>query len=281
MGFGITNELPALGRVGMVAARPAATAASALPPGTYDRNVPQTDQTNHAARRLLITAGPTHEPIDAVRYIGNRSSGRLGVQLADRAAARGWSVTLLLGPTSLSPNHSDVRTVRFRTTAELQDALAEEFERCDVLVMTAAVADYRPKTRELGGKIKRASQGLSLELEATPDLLAAVSKARLPGQFVVGFALEPRDRMIESARDKLQRKSLDLIVANPLETMDAPTIEAALLAPDEPAPTRLAAMSKAVFADALLDEIERRLGSGNLRSPAMNTPNATSGTRRK
>src|SRR5262245_55498974 len=93
-------------------------------------------------RRLLITAGPTHEPIDAVRFLGNRSSGRLGVALADEAAGRGWTVTLLLGPVSRTPSDSRVRVVRFRTCTDLEGLLAEAAAGCDVLIMAAAVADY-------------------------------------------------------------------------------------------------------------------------------------------
>lgn len=179
----------------------------------------------------MITAGPTQEPIDAVRFIGNRSSGRLGIALADHAASLGWNVRLLLGPTGLSTSDSRVEVVRFRTTADLERALSDHVPWCDVLVMAAAVADYRPKVtpEALLGKQRRSAAGLTIELEATPDLLAACAKGRVPGQTFVGFALEPREQLMESARSKLQRKSLDMIVANPLETMDGPTIEATVL----------------------------------------------------
>lgn len=181
--------------------------------------------------KLVITAGPTHEPIDAVRYIGNRSSGRLGVALADHAASLGWVVRLLLGPTCLSPSDSRVEVVRFRTTAELESALSSHAPWCDVLVMAAAVADYRPCIAPdmLRGKHRRVAGGMTIELEATPDLLAACAEVRKPGQTFVGFALEQRDQLLASARSKLQRKSLDMIVANPLETMDGLAIEAIVL----------------------------------------------------
>jgi phosphopantothenoylcysteine decarboxylase/phosphopantothenate--cysteine ligase len=182
-------------------------------------------------QRLLLTAGPTHEPIDAVRYIGNRSSGRLGVSLADSAADRGWSVTLLLGPTALTPSDSRVRVLRFRTTTDLDTLLQQELPEHDVLVMAAAVADYRPRIAagDLDRKHRRTDAGMTIQLEPTPDLLAGCSKIRRPDQLLVGFALEPRDELLASARAKLTRKGLDLIVANPLETMDAPTIEAVVL----------------------------------------------------
>ena len=212
--------------------------------------------------RLLITAGPTHEPIDAVRYIANRSSGRLGIALADAAAERGWAVTLLLGPTPLSPAHPRVRVVRFRSTADLESELRTHFGGCDVLVMAAAVADYRPRICEadLERKHRRRGEGMVLELAATPDLLAGVAARRRPDQTVVGFALEPRDEMLDSARRKLERKKVDLVVANPLETMDSPEIEAVVIgAPGtgmesgRPTPGRIA---KADFAPWLLGVVE-------------------------
>lgn len=193
--------------------------------------MPDATHAGSSPGRLIITAGPTQEPIDAVRFIGNRSSGRLGVTLADHAASLGWNVRLLLGPTCLSTSDSRVDVVRFRTTSDLERLLAEHVQWCDVLVMAAAVADYRPRVTPemLQGKHRRTSEGMRIELEPTPDLLAACSKSRKPGQTFVGFALEPRDQLMASARSKLERKSLDMIVANPLETMDGPTIDATVL----------------------------------------------------
>jgi phosphopantothenoylcysteine decarboxylase/phosphopantothenate--cysteine ligase len=211
--------------------------------------------------RLLITSGPTQEPIDAVRFIGNRSSGRLGAALADAAAGRGWDVTILAGSDSKRPTDPAVRIVPFRTTADLGARLAEEVPACDVLVMAAAVADYRPRAAEqdLATKRRRTGENLILELEPTPDLLAACARIRRPEQVFVGFALEPRAEMLASAAAKLERKKLDLIVANPLETMDAPTIEATLMgAPGTPfAQPRSPStpVPKAEFADLLLDAV--------------------------
>lgn len=210
---------------------------------------------------LLITAGPTHEPIDAVRFIGNRSSGRLGQALATAAAGRGWQVTLLLGPTPHTPTDTCVRLVRFRTCADLQALLRIEAPKADVLVMAAAVADYRPKVDSgvLSSKLRRRAGGLTLDLEATPDLLAEVAASRRPGQVLIGFALEPRDEMIASARSKLERKGVDMIVANPLETMESETIDAALVTrTGETRPPGV--MSKPAFAGWLLDAIERATG---------------------
>lgn len=183
--------------------------------------------------RVLITAGPTREPIDAVRYLGNRSSGTLGCALADEAARRGHGVTLLLGPTHRTPVERGVRMVRFETTADLDRLLREELPGVDVLVMAAAVADYRPvrDDTEPGGKKRREPGGMVLRLEATPDLLAGCASRRRAGQVLVGFALEPRAEMQASAKKKLARKGVDLIVANPLETMNAPDIEAVVYGP--------------------------------------------------
>jgi len=198
--------------------------------------------------RLLVTAGPTQEPIDAVRFIGNRSSGRVGVELASAGASRGWSVTLLLGPVSLGSASlgsasdqtsrpagldSRVRVERFRTTADLEVLLGVEFGGCDVLVMAAAVADYRPIQSGLGtaDKLRRTGDRLVLDLEPTPDLLAGCGKRRRADQTLVGFALEPRDRLLESAMEKCERKGVDVVVANPLETMESDRIEAWLVGP--------------------------------------------------
>jgi phosphopantothenoylcysteine decarboxylase / phosphopantothenate---cysteine ligase len=209
--------------------------------------------------RLLITAGPTYEPIDAVRFIGNRSSGRLGVAVAESAAERGWAVTLLLGPTRTEPSDSRIRVARFRTTADLQALLRAELPRHDVLVMAAAVADYRPKAgaADLYGKTRRTDAGLTLELEATPDLLAECATLRRPDQLVVGFALEPREEMLASARSKLARKKLDLIVANPLETMDGDRIEAVVLGKDGSEHRTDGPITKVAFAGWLLSLVER------------------------
>ncbi|MEM1422882.1 MAG: phosphopantothenoylcysteine decarboxylase [Planctomycetota bacterium] len=213
--------------------------------------------------RLLITAGPTHEPIDAVRYLGNRSSGRLGVALAERAADLGWDVTLLLGPTHTTTDHPSVDLVRFRTTRDLELLLAERVPGCDCLVMAAAVADYRPVLPEGitqenvdDVKIRREGDDLVIRCEPTPDLLAGVSVYTKPEQLLVGFALEPRERMLASATRKLERKGVDLVVANPLETMDAGRIEAVLITPEGPGDSTLGAIDKCMFAPWLLERLE-------------------------
>jgi len=206
---------------------------------------------------MLITAGPTHEPVDAVRYIANRSSGRLGIALAEAAAARRDHVTLLLGPTlSSPPQHSHVTTRRFQTTAELQDLLRDLWPDHSVLIMAAAVADYRPAHSP--GRTEKRPRGdgpWTLELEPTPDLLAEAAANARPEQLTVGFALGPADGLLESARSKLAAKDVDAIVANPLETMGAERIQATLLLRDG-RELSLPECSKARFAEWLLDRVE-------------------------
>jgi phosphopantothenoylcysteine decarboxylase/phosphopantothenate--cysteine ligase len=189
----------------------------------------------------------------------------VGIALAEAAAGRGWTVTLLLGPTALTPadgssGGSQVRVRRFRTTADLEALLKEEWPGADVLVMAAAVADFRPRPLDRAdarqGKIKRSEGGLTLELEPTPDLTAGCNSVRRPGQRIVGFALEPRERMLESARSKIVRKGLDLVVANPLETMDDPAIEAVLLSPAGEVGRTPGRIPKDRFAAWLLERLE-------------------------
>jgi phosphopantothenoylcysteine decarboxylase/phosphopantothenate--cysteine ligase len=169
--------------------------------------------------RVLITAGGTREPIDSVRYVGNRSSGRMGVALAAEAHARGAEVTLV-GANLAVASPEGVRTVDVQTAAELADAVNEEFGACDVLLMAAAVADFRP-VAAAQDKIKKAGRdALSIELEATPDILASVAGRRSAGQTVVGFAAEHGAPGRENARDKLHRKGLDAVVLNDIARPD-------------------------------------------------------------
>lgn len=202
-------------------------------------------------RRLLITAGPTHEPIDPVRYLGNRSSGKLGIALAQAGRAAGWAVRLLMGPTeTLMPAGIDV--YRFTSTSDLAALLDEHLPWCEALIMTAAVADYRPRQRS-AVKLPR-SEGLTLELEPTEDLVAACVKRKRADQIIVGFALEEPDQLEDRARRKMRRKALDAIVANPLATMGADAIDAQVLTPDQQH-LRPGAMPKSQFAAWLIDWI--------------------------
>ncbi len=163
-----------------------------------------------AGRRVLVTAGGTREPIDAVRFIGNRSSGKQGHALADEAAARGATVTLVT--TADRPSAPGVLVVRVDTAADMEQAVLAACADADVVVMAAAVADFRPKA-PLDEKWKKADGVPDLVLEATPDILAAVSAGRRPGQVLVGFAAETSD-VVAAAKAKLRAKHLDLVVAN-------------------------------------------------------------------
>lgn len=208
--------------------------------------------------RLLITAGPTHEPIDAVRFIGNRSSGRLGLEIARAAADRGWDVTLLLGPVgndSAAASDSRIRLARFRTAEDLGGLLDRYQPEADLLILAAAVADFRPAEPATGGKLRRTEAGLTLRLEPTPDVAARAAARKPPGQRIVAFALEPREGLADAALAKLRRKGADRIVANPLETMDAATVEATLLGPEGPIESTPGAITKAEFATWLLDRL--------------------------
>ena len=163
--------------------------------------------------RVLISAGGTREPIDAVRYVGNRSSGRMGFALADQAAALGADVTVVAANVALARNPR-VRYVDVATAAELQAACSAAFSGCDVLVMTAAVADFRPADAAAGKLKKAGREGLTLELEPTADVLSALAAARAPGQTLVGFAAEHGAGALDYGRGKLARKGLDAIVVN-------------------------------------------------------------------
>jgi phosphopantothenoylcysteine decarboxylase / phosphopantothenate---cysteine ligase len=169
--------------------------------------------------RVLVTAGGTREPIDSVRYVGNRSSGRMGMALAHEAARRGAEVTVVRANLSLSVP-AGTRTLDVESAAELEAALRAEFPAADVLVMAAAPADFRPAS-PAADKIARAGrEGLVLELEPTTDILAALAGDRRPGQTLVGFAAEHGEGAVERGRAKLARKGLDAIVVNDISRPD-------------------------------------------------------------
>jgi phosphopantothenoylcysteine decarboxylase/phosphopantothenate--cysteine ligase len=162
--------------------------------------------------RVLVTAGGTREPIDPVRYIGNRSSGRMGLELAAAAARRGAEVTVVAANVSL-PVPASVRTVAVQTAAELLEACEARFDAADVLLMAAAVADFRPRAAA-ADKIKKDGGPPELVLEPTTDVLGTLSARRRPGQILVGFAAETGAGAIAFGREKLERKRLDAIVIN-------------------------------------------------------------------
>jgi len=169
--------------------------------------------------RVLVTAGGTREPIDSVRYVGNRSSGRMGVALAAEAARRGAEVVLIAANLSVETPEG-MRVVTVQTAAELHRAAQAEFLNADVLLMTAAVADFRP-ARAQDTKIKKSDRAeLTLALEPTTDVLRALSEARRPEQTIVGFAAEHGEDGLASARAKLESKRLDAVVLNDISRAD-------------------------------------------------------------
>ena len=182
--------------------------------------------------RVLVTAGGTREPIDTVRYVGNRSSGRMGFALADEAARRGAEVTVVAANVSLSRTDG-VNYVDVENAAELEQATREAFKNADLLLMAAAVADFRPTSPEASKISKAGREGLTVELEPTTDVLAALGAERKPGQTIVGFAAEHGEGGEERAREKLVRKGVDAIVLNDVSQagigFDAPENEVSIV----------------------------------------------------
>ena len=213
-----------------------------------------------AGRKVIVTAGPTRAPIDPVRYLGNRSSGRMGYALAASAWRRGADVVLISGPATVSPL-TGPRLVEVERAEEMLEALQAEIEDAAVLVMAAAVADFRA-AEEKENKIKRTDAGLDLRFEPGPDLLVETREARQAGGvFTLGFALETRDG-VDNARRKLTEKGLDMIALNfagePDSGFDAPTSRLTLIESDD-AIEELPLLDKAEAADRLLDRVEERL----------------------
>jgi len=173
-----------------------------------------------AGKHVLITAGPTYERIDPVRFIGNFSSGKMGYALAEEAAARGAQVTLVSGPVALSPKHHGITLVKVESAIQMLDAASEAFKTADIAIMSAAVADYAPDT-VAGHKIKREHcAGYTLSLKTNPDIAATLGACKHIGQLLVGFALET-DNEQNNAIDKMHRKNLDMIVLNSLRDAGA------------------------------------------------------------
>ena len=168
-------------------------------------------------KTILITAGPTREKLDAVRFLTNRSTGKMGYALAEAARDAGYDVTLVSGPVNLPPV-SDVTMVMIESAAEMADAVKSRAPEMDVVIMAAAVADYRP-VHVHQGKMKKLPGNLTLELERTEDILASLGQIKPAGQVLVGFAAETDD-LLANAAGKLQRKNLDWIIANDVSKSD-------------------------------------------------------------
>ena len=211
--------------------------------------------------RILITAGPTHEDLDPVRFLGNRSSGRMGYAIARKALRRGAQVTLVSGPVHL-PAPLGANTLPVRSAEQMHQAVMSRFESHDVVIMAAAVADYRPSERATD-KIKK-GEGLRLELVRNPDILADIGAKRVRQPAVlVGFALET-EKLEQSAREKLERKAADLIVANEASAgLGGDTNRATLV--DASSATPLPEMSKHALADQILDRVRALLSTAPAR----------------
>jgi phosphopantothenoylcysteine decarboxylase / phosphopantothenate---cysteine ligase len=207
-----------------------------------------------AGVRLLVSMGGTREPLDPVRYLGNRSSGRMGAAIVAEALRRGAEVTAVVAAVVDPP--AGARPVRVETAQQLYDAVLAEAPAQDVIVMAAAVADFRPK-RPSEGKLKKEQGVPELVLEATPDTLAELGRRRRPGQVLVGFAAETGDHLA-GARRKLEAKRLDLVVLNHVEgarsAFGAAAADASLV--DADGVEELPAASKAAIAARLLDRVE-------------------------
>jgi phosphopantothenoylcysteine decarboxylase/phosphopantothenate--cysteine ligase len=204
-------------------------------------------------RRVLVTAGGTREPLDAVRYLGNRSSGRMGVAVADEAARRGAAVTLILAAATASPS-APMRTQRVETAAELRAATLAAAADADVVVMSAAVADYRPAA-PVPGKRTKDGAGWTVELEPTADVLAELGAQPRPNRLLIGFAAEHGEGAVERARAKLDRKGADMIVVNDISRgdigFDSEFNEIVLVTSQDE--TRVSRRSKQACAAAVLD----------------------------
>ncbi|MEJ2168319.1 MAG: bifunctional phosphopantothenoylcysteine decarboxylase/phosphopantothenate--cysteine ligase CoaBC [Desulfobacterales bacterium] len=212
----------------------------------------------YAGRRVVVTAGPTREPVDPVRFLSNRSSGRMGWALAGAAWRRGADVALVSGPVSLDPPVGPA-LVRVETAEEMRSAVARLLPDADVLIMAAAVADFRP-AEPAGHKIKKATAPDAIRLEPAPDVLQDTAGERKRGCLVVGFALETEDGEA-NAREKLESKGMDLVVLNeagPDSGFDVATNRVTLIGSDGTS-ERTPVLTKDEVAEQILDRLERRL----------------------
>jgi phosphopantothenoylcysteine decarboxylase/phosphopantothenate--cysteine ligase len=165
-------------------------------------------------KKAFVSAGPTYEPLDPVRFIGNRSSGKMGLAIAEELYARGAEVTLIMGPSSINLPANGIKTVQVNTAEEMHKACTMQFERSDIGIMAAAVADYTP-VRVAENKIKKTNDELTVELKRTKDILKSLGEKKISGQVLVGFALETNNER-EYAMGKLKSKNADMVVMNSL-----------------------------------------------------------------
>lgn len=214
-----------------------------------------------AGARVLVTAGPTREPVDPVRFVSNYSSGKMGYAIAEAAARRGAAVTLVSGPTEL-PDPANLQTIRIQTAQEMLDAVIGRLPEADIVIAAAAVADYRP-AKQSKSKLKKQNDWLQLELERTEDILKTIGESK-GRRVLVGFAAET-DNLLENAQRKLDEKNLDLIVANdvtdPGGVFGSETNVVTFL-PRKGDCVSLPRMSKREIANAILDYITTNLWEG-------------------
>jgi phosphopantothenoylcysteine decarboxylase/phosphopantothenate--cysteine ligase len=217
---------------------------------------------------VLMTSGANHEPIDPVRYIGNRSSGKMGHALAREALNRGAKVTVISGPAQVAPPVG-AHVVPVQTAVDMRDALLRHLPEADIVIGAAAVADYRVDAPQLS-KHKRDGKGLTVKLVENPDVIAEASLRKRDDQIVVGFAAETND-LIENAQSKLRRKKLDLMVANEVGVADSgfgtDTTRASLVTPDGKIET-LPLVTKTELAERVFDVVLRLRAGQNARTPA-------------
>jgi len=177
------------------------------------------DRLRLKGKRALVTAGPTFEAIDPVRFIGNFSSGKMGIAIAEKLASEGAEVTLIHGPIHIENINKSIQSIAVTSAEEMRKACIAAFTKADITVMSAAVADFRP-TQKATEKIKKVDAGLTLKLEHTADILSELGKKKKAGQLLIGFALETNNEQ-KNAADKLKRKNLDAIVLNSMRNQGA------------------------------------------------------------
>jgi len=222
---------------------------------------------------LLITAGATREPLDPVRFLSNKSSGRMGFAIAKAARERGAEVTLVAGYTTVLPT-DDVNVVSVSSAEEMRQAVLQKLREASVFIASAAVADYRPALRA-EQKMKKSQASLTIELERTPDILREVSAARRNGQLVIGFAAES-ENVLHNAKQKLETKQLDAIVANDITRQgagfDSEANEVTILSRDRKAPIHVPLMPKVNVANIILDEVVRLRARTKSSVPSVRSP---------
>jgi phosphopantothenoylcysteine decarboxylase/phosphopantothenate--cysteine ligase len=187
---------------------------------------------NNQSTKIIVTAGATAESIDQVRYLSNRSSGKLGTLIAQSAAIYGYETTLLVGPNCITPtSHPRLSIVEFSSTRDLGSKLQEHWPSNNILIMAAAVSDFTPKGGQLTGKIRR-SEHLHLDLMPTDDLVQGIASKARDDQNIIAFALADSGSLEKIALEKMKRKGVDAIVANPIETMEAKNISVTVFCKD-------------------------------------------------